>query len=271
MDRLAVLLQHYTLSADVFHTGEFCGEKAYDGAHGYLHLLRSGDVAVTSSLHSPLYLNEPCLLLYPRPARHVFITANGGTADLICAQVDLGSVSGSPIAYALPDMLRIPLGSMPGMAATLDLLVDESYGELCGRQAAMNRLCELLLIHLFRYLMNSESAPTGLLAGLADKRLAKAITAIHEQPAEAWTLDRMADAAGMSRARFAAAFRGTVGCTPGAYLSVWRINLACKYLRQGKPVAWTADAVGYGSATALARAFRANTGQSPAERSKTGN
>ena len=133
----------------------------------------------------------------------------------------------------------------------------------------MNRLCELLLIHLFRYLMNSESAPTGLLAGLADKRLAKAITAIHEQPAEAWTLDRMADAAGMSRARFAAAFRGTVGCTPGAYLSVWRINLACKYLRQGKPVAWTADAVGYGSATALARAFRANTGQSPAEWSKT--
>lgn len=271
MDRLAVLLQHYTLSTDVFHTGEFCGERSYDGAHGYLHLLRSGNVAVTSGLHSPLYLNEPCLLLYPRSAPHVFITANGGTADLICARVDLGSVLGSPIAYALPDMLRIPLGSMPGMAATLDLLVDESNGELCGRQAAMNRLCELLLIHLFRYLMNSDSAPTGLLAGLADKRLAKALTAIHEQPAEAWTLDRMADAAGMSRARFAAAFRGTVGCTPGAYLAGWRINLACKYLRQGKPVAWTADAVGYGSATALARAFRANTGQSPAEWSKTAN
>ncbi len=269
MDRLAVLLRHYTLSTDVFHTGQFCGQMAYDGAHGYLHLLRSGAVSVSSDLHPPLHLTEPCLLLYPRQARHIFVASEGSVADLICARIDLGSVAGSPIAYALPDILHLPLASMQGMKATMDLLVEESNGELCGRQAAMNRLCELLLIHLLRYLMNSESAPAGLLAGLADKRLAKAITAMHEQPAEAWTLEEMADAAGMSRARFAASFRETVGCTPGAYLAAWRINLACKYLRQGKPVAWTADAVGYGSATALARAFRANTGQSPAQWLKT--
>lgn len=269
MDRLAVLLQHYTLSTEVFHTGQFCGQAVYDSTHGFLHLLRSGAVRVTSDRHPPLDLNEPCLLLYPRQARHVFIAPEGKAADLICSRIDLGSVAGNPIARALPDMLHIPLAKMPDMKTTLDLLVAESNGNLCGRQAAMNRLSELLLIHLLRYLMNGESVSTGLLAGLADKRLAKAITAIHEQPAEAWTLEGMAEVAGMSRARFATVFRETIGCTPGAYLSAWRIDLAGKHLRHGKSVAWTADAVGYGSAAALARAFRMIRGLSPGQWLKT--
>lgn len=269
MDRLAVLLQHYTLSTEVFHTGQFCGQAVYDGTHGFLHLLRSGAVRVTSDRHPPLHLNESCLLLYPRQARHVFITPEGEAADLICSRIDLGSVAGSPIARALPDVLHVPLAKVPDMKATLDLLVQESNASLCGRQAAMNRLSELLLIHLLRYLMNSESMSTGLLAGLADKRLSKAITAMHEQPADAWTLEGLADVAGMSRARFATVFRETIGCTPGAYLAAWRINLAGKHLRQGKSVAWTADAVGYGSAAALARAFRINKGLAPGQWLKT--
>lgn len=269
MDRLAALLQHYTLSTEVFHTGQFCGQAVYDGQHGFLHLLRSGAVRVSSDRHPPLHLSEPCLLIYPRQARHVFIVPEGQAADLICSRIDLGSVAGSPIARALPDVLHIPLARMPKMKATLDLLVEESNGALCGRQAAMNRLSELLLIHLLRYLMDSESVSTGLLAGLADPRLAKAITAVHEQPAAAWTLEGMADVAGMSRARFATVFRETIGCTPGAYLLAWRINLAGKHLRQGKSVAWAADAVGYGSATALARAFRTNKGLSPVQWLKT--
>lgn len=269
MDRLAVLLQHYTLSTDVFHTGRICGEAVYDGTHGYLHLLRSGVIRVTSDQHPPMHLSEPCLLLYPRSSHHVFIVPEGGSADLICSRVDLGSVAGNPIARALPDILHIPLLKMPTMKATLDLLVEESNGTLCGRQAAMNRLSELLLIHLLRYLMESESMSSGLLAGLADKRLSKAITAMHEQPASAWTLEGLADVAGMSRARFATVFRETLGCTPGAYLSAWRIDLAGKHLRQGKSVAWTADAVGYASAAALARAFRSNKGLSPGQWLKT--
>jgi AraC-like DNA-binding protein len=43
-----------------------------------------------------------------------------------------------------------------------------------------------------------------------------ALIAMHEQPAREWSLEHLADVAGMSRSVFASSFRDTVGCTPGA-------------------------------------------------------
>ncbi len=69
----------------------------------------------------------------------------------------------------------------------------------------------------------------------------------------------------MSRSVFAAAFRDTVGITPGHYLREWRIGLAQQALRRGRPLKAVAADVGYGSEAALSRAFRASTGRSPRE------
>ena len=90
-----------------------------------------------------------------------------------------------------------------------------------------------------------------LLAGLADKRLARAINAMHAEPGHAWTLESLAAAASMSRARFAVRFRETVGMTPMAYLGEWRLSVAQSLLRQGRGVQAVADRVGYASASAL--------------------
>lgn len=262
-DRLAGLLRHYTLTARVFHTGPFCGRHAYAGDHGHVHVIRSGRVQVRAAVHGELEVAEPSLLFYPRPADHVFVTPPDQAVDLVCAAVDLGSAAGNPLAAALPPVVLVPLAQLPMLGATLELLIAEAFGDFCGRQAAIDRLCELLLIQLLRHLMDQRMATTGLLAGLADKRLARAIAAMHDAPRQAWTLEELAGAAGMSRARFAARFRDTVGVTPGNYLSRWRVNLACALLRKGRPVGLVADDVGYGSATALARAFRASMGCSP--------
>lgn len=90
-----------------------------------------------------------------------------------------------------------------------------------------------------------------------------ALVAIHESPAQAWTLEDLADVAGMSRSVFAASFREAMGTTPGQYLQGWRVGLAQQALRQGRPLKRIADDVGYGSEAALSRAFKAHTGQSP--------
>ena len=136
---------------------------------------------------------------------------------------------------------------MPGLGPTLELLFAEAERDQCGRQAAIDRLCELLLIQLLRYLMDGRLGATGLLAGLADPKLARAITAMHDAPQTAWSLEALAAQAGMSRARFAAAFKDAVGVTPGDYLADWRMNVSCTLLKQGRPVAVVADRVGYGS------------------------
>jgi len=66
----------------------------------------------------------------------------------------------------------------------------------------------------------------------------------------AWSLEDLVATAGMSRTRL----------TPGSYLGEWRLGVAQSLLRQGKPVQLVSDVVGYGSASALSRAFRAHTG-----------
>ncbi len=264
-DRLAGLLNHYRLSARVFHSGAFCGVEGFDGEHGYLHFIRSGSLEVQAAAHAPMRIDQPSLLFYPRRAPHRFQTRPGDAADLVCASVDLDSAAGNPLALALPEVVRIPLAELPGLAVTLELLFAEAFGEHCGRQAAIDRICEYLLIQLLRYLMDRGLACGGLLAGMADPRLARAIAAMHAAPGRPWTLEELAEVAGMSRARFAVRFRETVGATPGHYLAGWRINVACRLLRSGRPVGLVADRVGYAGAPALARAFRAHLGCSPTE------
>lgn len=105
----------------------------------------------------------------------------------------------------------------------------------------------------------------GIMAGLSDARLAKAISALHAAPARGWTPEAMASVAGMSRARFAAHFAHTVGMQPGDYLTGWRLGLARRLLRRGLAVKQVAADVGYASPGAFGRVFLQRVGTTPRE------
>ena len=113
--------------------------------------------------------------------------------------------------------------------------------------------------------MNAKLMGGGILAGLADPRLAKAITAMHERPEQSWSLEQLAESAGMSRARFAVHFREMVGMTPLDYLTDWRIGIAQSQLKAGKSLKLVAPAVGYMSPAAFTRVFSQRIGVSPTE------
>ena len=94
-----------------------------------------------------------------------------------------------------------------------------------------------------------------LFRSLADPRLARALTALHARPGEGWSLATMALEAGMSRSRFAEAFRSAVGQTPADYLADWRLSIARSKMRAGKPLKALAAELGYANASALSRLF----------------
>jgi transcriptional regulator GlxA family with amidase domain len=101
--------------------------------------------------------------------------------------------------------------------------------------------------------------------GLADPRLATALRRIHEHPAEAWTVVRMAHEAALSRSAFFERFSRVVGVAPMEYLLTWRMALARQLLRrENAGVASVAEQVGYGSASAFSVAFARHVGQPPA-------
>lgn len=267
MDRLSRLLNRFSLSAGVFYSGQICGLHDFSHApgHSHLHLVRRGPVKVTGGRDRPLTIDEPSLLLLSRPdGVHRLIADDRVGADVVCATVQFGGGPANPITESLPPVLAIPLAQMQGTDALLELIYDEGFGALCGRQAALDRLCEVLVIHLLRYSLDHGLARSGALAGLADPKLAKALKAVFDNPARGWELEEMARRAGMSRARFAVRFREVTGATPADFLASWRINLAQDLLRAGRPVKLVAEEVGYGSVSALSRAFARKIGQPPA-------
>lgn len=265
MDRLSLLLQRFSLSAGVFYTGQICGIHRFAGdtRRGHVHLIKRGPVKLTGGIEGSVSITEPALLFLPRPDAHRLIANDRSGADVVCASVQFGGGGHNPITDSLPPMVLVRLADLSGAHALLELLYDEAFSEHCGRQAALDRLCELLMIRLLRHCLDQGLTHGGTLAGLADPRLAKALVALHEDPARSWDLSVMAGLAGMSRARFAVHFREVVGDTPGDYLASWRINLAQGMLRAGRPLKHVALDVGYGSASALTRAFIRKIGKAP--------
>lgn len=260
-DRLSALLRRFELRAEVFLAGPVCGQHPVDPPGAELHVLRAGTVALADASGPPVTVQAPAAVFYPRPLAHTLQAE--GEAHLVCAHVRFGTGDDNPLLRHLPPRLVVPLAELPALGGTLALLFDEAAARRCGHAGVVDRLAEVLMVQLLRHVIATRLVDGGLVAGLSDERLARALAAVHADPAQAWTLDRMAGAAGMSRARFAERFTTTVGLPPGEYLTQWRLGLARTLLQRGEPVKRVAAEVGYGSASALARVFRQRLGTTP--------
>ncbi len=268
MDPLSRLLSRFAVTAGVFYTGRICGVHPFgaDRYRGHLHLIEQGPVDLIDDQGRSQRIEKPTILYMPRPERHTLVADDAQGAKVLCAAVQFGGNDNhNPISESLPSMVKVRLDELDGSAAILGLVANEAFHEQMGAQAAVDRLCELLIIKLLRHCMQAGLTTGGMLAGLADARLAKALAAMHHDPMRAWTLLDLANEAGMSRARFAARFHEVTGTTPADYLTGWRIMVAQKLLRSGRAVKQASTEAGYGSSSALTRAFIRKVGLPPSE------
>ena len=173
------------------------------------------------------------------------------------------SGAGDHLTSALPECISVTLTNAPYLEAVVLPLVEEVTNPRCGGLAVFHRLCEVVVIRLLRHELENENTDVGLLAGLAHPRLAAVLVALHEEPHEQWTLEKMAAKAGMSRTQFALTFKEVVGTTPGGYLSNWRLGIARAELENGSPVKTVARLCGFSSAAAFSRAFSRRYGYAP--------
>jgi AraC-like DNA-binding protein len=266
MDSLAPLFERFSLSARMFYSGQLCGVSPnLDEQAGYLHVLRKGTLTVTHPNAGKLVIDTPSILFFPRPHEHRVHGSEEQGAELVCATVKFGVGMLNPLIASFPEPFVVPLDALPELAPALELLFSEATSELPGRQAALDRLFEYVLVLLIRSALNARLVDSGILLGLADERLGKAIESMHKHPETAWSLELLAESAGMSRARFAAHFRQVVGMTPFDYLMNWRLGVAQTMLRKGNSLKLIASAVGYANPTALTRVFTQRLGMAPSE------
>jgi AraC-like DNA-binding protein len=100
--------------------------------------------------------------------------------------------------------------------------------------------------------------------GLTGMRLERVLAAIETGLRDRLTLDDLARAAGMSRARFAEAFRRTIGLTPHAYVRTKRLEAVRAALEAGeRDLARLAARFGFSSHAHMTTAFRDAFGVTP--------
>jgi AraC-like DNA-binding protein len=211
--------------------------------------------------------SRPRALLYRAAAPLDGQSVGNATATMpdtlvTAARIDFGGAA-NPLVTALPDPLRIDIEPGSRLAAAASLFADEAAVPRCGRGATLDRLCEVMVVLLLRDAIEAGATTSGLLAGLADPRLHRSLAAIHDDPGGRWSINQLAEIAGMSRSHFLASFRRTVGRTPTAYLTAWRLTLARQDLRHGETVKAVAGRYGFGSTAALSRAFARQYGHPP--------
>jgi len=167
----------------------------------------------------------------------------------------------------LPDIVAVPSQSLDAarLTSVLESIGDEATSDRPGRSLVLDRLLELLLVEVIRNsgLHGCESRQ-GLLAGLSDRRIAAALSALHADIARSWTIAELAEIAGMSRSTFAERFCRSIGLPPIDYLGQWRMAVARDMLRSGEHrLPDIAFACGYQSASAFSTAFARTVGCPP--------
>jgi AraC-like DNA-binding protein len=135
-----------------------------------------------------------------------------------------------------------------------------------GSGVVVRRLSETILINIVRYLVSTAGDEGSTLGALSDPRVMRAVAAVARAPLRTWTVEAMADVAGMSRTAFARQFRGLLNDTPLNMVARLRLRIAVEILNRGAAkLDEAAEAAGYGSAAAFIRAFRRVYGTTPAK------
>jgi len=112
---------------------------------------------------------------------------------------------------------------------------------------------------------HSHSQPQGRRLGREVAPIRRARRLMDDSYMQDLTLDRLADAAGLSRYYFLRAFRREVGVTPHAYLTGRRIAAAKRLLAGAEPLSAVALACGFYDQSHFSRSFKGCTGVTPGQ------
>lgn len=199
----------------------------------------------------------------------IVVDGGGGPGEnrLICGFLGCDMRPFNPLLATLPRMIRLPAlhDTEDPLASLIQFALSESRQERGGERSLLRRLSEVMFVEVLRrYLHSAAPATQGWLAGLRDPVVGRALSLLHRNIAEPWTLKKLASQIGASRSTLAERFTLLIGEPPMHYLAQWRIQAAAHRLADTNAKIYAvAQEVGYTSEAAFSRAFKRVTGDSP--------
>lgn len=260
------------------------GEKPVHLRQGDVIAFPHGDAHVLSSVPGLRASPEIDFLLQGRPPQLPFMLQQGmggtsavatghapaGQTRLLCGFLGCDLRPFNPLLGTLPRMIHARAGEIAGdnddwIANFARLATAEAVRKRPGGEVVLERMSEMMFVDLIRH--HLESLPDeqrGWLAGLRDRYVGRALGLMHEKPAEAWTMEQVAERVGLSRSALHERFVQFIGMTPMQYLTGWRMQIASRLLLQSNAtLASIALDAGYESEAAFSRAFKRAVGLPP--------
>ena len=288
-DVIALLRPTAAVSKPISGKGRWSVEYAAHDAPGFSIIL-AGEAWLTLNGQEPLQLGRGDFLLLPTTPAFSLSSERGMSCAPVTPRdeaVRHGEQEGEPDFVALggsfafervnaplllsllPKQIYIPAsqGRATRFGRLIELLAEECATDYPGKELIIQRMLEALLVEALRWhSIEGQGVTTGLLNGMKDPSLTRAIQAIHSDVRANWTVAGLASIAGMSRSTFSARFGETIGCAPIEYLVRWRMALAKDALASGvKTLDRIAAEIGYESASAFSTAFRKRLGCPPGQ------
>jgi AraC-like DNA-binding protein len=228
---------------------------------GDLVLLRDGEAH--DLVHTPKAIAEPLERILARPEQR----GSGPQATLICGAYRSGGPQQLPLIRSMPPVLHFratEIANDAALSALVKLLLEEVEQPGPGAETLLPTLFDALLLYLLRLWGRQQCSQNRWLAGLQDPALSLALQQIHSAPEADWTVEGLAQTAGLSRAVFAKRFSEAFGEAPLTYLTNWRMQLAAKRFATGAAsLVEVAAQLGYQSEFSFSRAFKRRWGVAP--------
>lgn len=307
MDPISDILSHLDFAGMLYFSTEFSGDwgvrvPAYENVVRFHLVLRGACHVKVEGSAAGCDIRQGDFLMIPHGAQHDLLAhpnapapeletvlseaGYDGKGQLIYKLRDSGAqtrllcghFSFSPQArrnhflQTLPPFILardLPPEAAAWLSATLNLLAQEAETPAPGNSIIVHHMTEVLFVQALRLWMEQEELPQGVLKAMGDPMIARALRALHDDPASPWTVETIARFAGMSRTVFADRFHSLTGTTPLKYLTGWRLEKARKLLQSGEhSVENAAMSVGYQSTPAFSRAFSKFYGFGPGQARK---
>ncbi|QRV22779.1 AraC family transcriptional regulator [Marinomonas foliarum] len=259
------------------------------------HIVTQGSCLLISPNHAEVLLKPGDLVLLPKGEGHQicsdteihcqpffdipvskvsdrfeFMNYGGGGEQtlLTCGVLSFDHIIGKKLVSQLPPLIhmRSDNGQLPSsLQALAQLMADEATNLAAGGETVVAHLADIIVIKAIRHwIEHSPDGSKGWLGALKDPKIGKALAAMHAHPESSWTIDRLAEQAGMSRSGFSARFTEVVGTSAKQYLTEWRMSLArMKVMQSPVPLMDLAEELGYQSEAAFSRAYKRVFGVSP--------
>lgn len=141
--------------------------------------------------------------------------------------------------------------------------------EIRAGEPGTDSIVQALLDAVFTYALRDIAAERGQTGhgwshAVRDPQVRRALTLMHERSAHPWTLDELAQQAGVSRTTLAERFRDAMGDTPLNHLRVLRMQRAMRLLAEtDRKLEAVATEVGYQDPFSFSKVFKRTVGVSP--------